>query len=266
MPFGDQAERALPTGSFATYPSLRGRPVLVTGGASGIGEAIVRNFAEQGARIGFLDIAETLGQRLAGELNETGAEVRFIPCDLTDIPALRAALAQVAEAFGTIAVLVNNAANDQRHAWRDLTPEGWDDRIAVNLKHVFFATQAVAPMMIEAGSGSIINFGSVSWMLGQGGMPAYTSSKAAIHGMTRSFARDLGQHGIRVNTVVPGWVMTQRQIELWLTDNAVRQLEEGQKLAGRVQPDDLARMVLFLAADDSRMCSAQNFVVDGGWT
>ena len=255
----------MPAESYATYPSLKGRTVFVTGGASGIGEAIVRNFAEQGSRVAFVDIAEELGRKLADELSASG-QVIFLPCDLRDIPALQSSVGKAVDSFGPIEVLVNNAAHDQRHDWRELTPEAWDDRIAVNLKHVFFAIQAVAPMMVEAGSGSIINFGSISWMLGQGGMPAYTSSKAAIHGMTRSFARDLGQHGIRVNTVVPGWVMTQRQIDLWLNKESERQLEEGQKLKGRVQPDDLARMVLFLAADDSRMCSAQNFIVDGGWT
>jgi NAD(P)-dependent dehydrogenase (short-subunit alcohol dehydrogenase family) len=251
---------------YATYPSLQGRTVLVTGGASGIGEAIVRNFADQGAKVGFVDIAEELGDGLADELREQGAEVLFVPCDLKDVEALRTAVARVTDELGPIRALVNNAANDQRHDWRDVTPEFWDDRIAVNLKHVFFATQAVAPGMIEAGGGAIVNFGSISWMLGQGGMPAYTSSKAAIHGMTRSFARDLGKHGIRVNTVVPGWVMTKRQLDLWLNPESERQLEEGQKLVGRVQPDDIARIVLFLSADDSRMCSAQNFVVDGGWT
>jgi NAD(P)-dependent dehydrogenase (short-subunit alcohol dehydrogenase family) len=251
--------------SFATYPSLAGRTVLVTGGATGIGEAIVRAFAEQGAKTGFLDIAREPGEALQNNLREAGHQALFVPCDLTDIAALRGAVATVADAFGPVGVLVNNAANDTRHSWREVTPESWDGRIAVNLRHVFFAIQAVAEGMIAAGGGSIINFGSISWMLGQGGMPGYTSSKAAIHGLTRSFARDLGKDGIRVNTVVPGWVMTQRQIDLWVDEKAEQQIEEGQALRGRIQPGDLARMVLFLAADDSAMCSGQNFIVDGGW-
>jgi len=250
---------------YAIYPSLAGRNVLVTGGASGIGAAVVRAFTEQRAHVAFVDIMKEAGEALAGELAASGAKVLFLHCDLTNVAALRAAAAAAKAGVGPIQVLVNNAANDTRHDWREVTPESWDDRIAVNLKHVFFITQAIAPDMIEAGGGSIINFGSISWMLKQGGMPAYTSAKAAIHGLTRSFARDLGKHGIRVNTVVPGWVMTQRQIELWLDEAGERAIEEGQCLPWRVQPDDLARMVLFLAADDSRLCSAQNFVVDGGW-
>lgn len=249
----------------AVYPSLQGRTVLVTGGASGIGEAIVRRFAGQGARVGFLDIAVDQGQALAEELTKAGGEVRFVPCDLTDIPALRKAVQQVADAFGPIRVLVNNAANDDRHDWREVTPEYWDERQAVNLRHQFFAIQAVAPGMIEAGGGSIVNFGSISWMLGQGGMPGYTTAKSAVQGLTRSFARDLGRHGIRVNTVTPGWVMTQRQLDLWVTPEAMQEIEQGQVLSGYVQPDHLARMVLFLASDDSAMCSAQNYMVDAGW-
>ena len=251
---------------FATYPSLQGRTVLVTGGASGIGEAIVRNFCQQGSRVAFLDVADELGRNLARELQEAGGEVLFIRCDLTDIAALQAAVRQASEAIGPIQALVNNAAHDERHDWRNVTPDYWDGRIAVNLKHVFFAIQAAAPAMVEAGSGTIVNFGSTSWMLGMGGMPVYTTSKAGIHAMTRSFARDLGKQGVRVNTVVPGWVMTKRQIELWLNAESEKVLEAGQALPGRVQPDDIARMVLFLSAEDSRMCSGQNFVVDGGWT
>lgn len=252
-------------GTDAIYPSLQGRTVLVTGGASGIGEAIVRRFASQGARVGFLDIAAERGEALADELAAAGGEVRFVPCDLTDIPALREAVQQVADALGTIRVLVNNAANDDRHDWREVTPAYWDERQAVNIRHQFFTIQAVAPGMIEAGGGSIVNFGSISWMLGQGGMPGYTTAKSAVHGLTRSFARDLGRHGIRVNSVTPGWVMTQRQLDLWVTPEAMREIEQGQALPGHVQPDHLARMVLFLAADDSAMCSAQNYMVDAGW-
>jgi NAD(P)-dependent dehydrogenase (short-subunit alcohol dehydrogenase family) len=253
-------ERAL-----ATYPSLAGRTVFISGGASGIGEAIVRAFAAQGAKTGFVDVMEERGAALASELRGAGAQVHFVPVDVTDTPAFQRAVQGIAEEFGTIAVLVNNAANDMRHDWRGETSESWDARIAVNLKHQFFAIQAVAPGMIEAGGGSIINFGSMSWRAGQGGMPVYTASKAAIEALTRSFARDLGKHRIRVNTVVPGWVMTQRQLELWVDENTDRVIAEHQCLPDRLQPDNLARMVLFLASDDSTMCSSQNFIVDGGW-
>lgn len=251
--------------TLATYPSLAGRSVFVSGGASGIGEAIVRAFAGQRAKVGFIDIMEEKGRSLAEELAATGADVLFLPTDLTDIGALRDSLAQVAQTLGPITVLVNNAANDTRHDWRGETPESWDARIAVNLKHFFFAIQAVAPGMIEAGGGAIINFGSISWMIGQGGMPVYTTSKAAVHGMTRSFARDLGKSRIRVNTVLPGWVMTQRQLELWVDENTERVIAERQCLPDKLQPHDLARIVLFLASDDGAMCTAQNFIVDGGW-
>ena len=252
--------------NLARYPSLRGRTVLVTGGASGIGEAIVRGFARQGAKVGFADVMRERGEALAEELRAGGAEVAFRECDLRDIAALRKMVAEIAGELGDIRALVNNAANDQRHKWEDVTPEFWDERVAVNLRHAFFMIQAAAPMMIKAGGGAIVNFGSSSWMLAQGGMPAYTSSKAATHGMTRSFARDLGGRGVRVNTVVPGWVMTERQKELWLTPEAEREMDAKMCLTGkRVMPEDIANMVLFLCADDGAMCSAQNFIVDGGW-
>jgi D-xylose 1-dehydrogenase len=161
--------------------------------------------------------------------------------------------------------LINNAANDTRHDWRQVTPDEFGRRIAVNLAHSFFAIQAVAPGMIAARKGAIVNFGSISWMAAQAGMPVYTAAKAAIHGLTRSFARELGAHNIRVNTVVPGWVMTKRQLDLWVDDAANDLIDRSQCLAGRVQPEDIAAMVTFLASDNARMCSAQNFVVDGGW-
>lgn len=255
----------MPNRDYATYPSLAGKTVFVSGGASGIGEAIVRAFAGQGAKVGLVDIMDEQGCALAEELGGDRANVFFVRADLTDIGALRAAVARVAEKLGPITVLVNNAANDTRHDWRDETPESFDARIAVNLRHFFFAIQAVAPGMIEAGGGSIVNFGSISWMVGSRDLPVYTTAKAAVHGMTRSFARELGKHRIRVNTVLPGWVMTKRQLELWVDANAERLLDERQCLPDRLQPDDLARMVLFLASDDSAMCSAQDFIVDGGW-
>jgi NAD(P)-dependent dehydrogenase (short-subunit alcohol dehydrogenase family) len=185
-------------------------------------------------------------------------------CDLKDIAALRAAIAEMGKRLGPIAVLVNNAANDQRHKFEDVTVEYWDERVATNLRHQFFAIQAVAPMMRSAGGGSIINFGSVSWHSLQGGMPAYTTAKAAVEGLTRGMARDLGPDRIRVNTVIPGWIMTERQITLWLTPEAEKNLMQVQCLKEKLAPADVTRMVLWLASDDSRMCTAQLWVVDAG--
>jgi D-xylose 1-dehydrogenase len=239
--------------------------VVISGGASGIGEMLVRAFAGQGSKVGFVDIAVDAGERLADELQGKGRTVRFTACDVTDTEAYRAAIAGFAEAHGSALALLNNAAHDERHDWREVTPQYWDERIAVNLKHAFFATQAVAPGMIEAGKGSIVNFGSISWMILVGNMAAYTASKAAMHGLSRSLARDLGPHGIRVNTLVPGWVMTERQLTHWVGEKEIKQIDESQAVKGRVMPEDIARMALFLAADDSRMISAQDFIVDGGW-
>jgi NAD(P)-dependent dehydrogenase (short-subunit alcohol dehydrogenase family) len=255
----------MPVSVFATYPSLKGRPVVVSGGASGIGATLVREFAAQGSKVGFVDIAADEGRALAAELAAAGQTAAFIACDITDTDAYRRAIADFARRHGDALVLVNNAANDTRINWNDVTPESWDKAIAVNLTHAFFAIQAVAPGMIAAGGGSIINFGSISWMVLSGNMTAYTASKAAAHGMSRSLARDLGPHGIRVNTLAPGWVMTERQLSKWVDAAGEKQMDETMALKGRVYPADVARMVLFLAADDSRMISAQDFLVDGGW-
>lgn len=244
----------------ARYASLEGRPVVISGGATGIGEALVRGFSDQGCKVGFLDIDTEAGKALA---QKSGA--RFVPCDVTDIPALEAAIADLATAHGPAHVLVNNAANDLRHDWAEISEQDWSTHLDVNLKHAFFATKAVAPAMIEAKAGSIINFGSFGWMLAVGDYPCYAASKAAMHGMTRSFARSLGGHGIRVNTIVPGWVMTAKQLDKWVDETAEAMIDASQCITGRIQPSDIAAMVLFLAADDSRMCSAQNFIVDGGW-
>ena len=247
--------------TFATYPSLANATVLVTGGASGIGAYLVRAFAEQGSRVGFVDIDAEGGQALAAEV---GGAVRFAPCDLRDIAALKRAVAALKAELGPASVLVNNAARDDRHGWEDVTPDYYDERIATNLRHMFFATQAVAPDMVAAGRGSIVNMGSNSWWEAGGGMPVYTSAKAAVHGMTRSFARDLGPHRIRVNTVVPGWVMTERQKELWVTPEKLEAQLRRQCLPDPIDPVYLARMVLFLASDDSAMCTANNFMVEAG--
>lgn len=251
---------------FARYPSLTDRTVLVTGGATGIGETLVREFAAQGAKVGFLDIAREPGEALARELAGSRHAPLFVECDLTDIAALERAIDAVRERFGPITVLLNNAANDQRHRIEDTTPAFWDQSVAVNLKHQFFAARSVAADMKQAGGGSIINFGSVSWKLKQGGMPAYTTSKAAVQGLTRSLARDFGPFAIRVNTLVPGWVMTDKQIRLWLTEEGKAEIARGQCINRQLTPQHIAHMALFLAADDSAMCTAQDFVVDGGWT
>ncbi|PPQ31628.1 SDR family NAD(P)-dependent oxidoreductase [Rhodopila globiformis] len=253
------------TQEFATYPSLRDRVVLVTGGASGIGAEEVTQFARQGARVAFLDIDDAAAAALTGALARDGlAPPLYRRCDLKDIAALRAAIAEINRQLGAITVLVNNAANDQRHGWEDMTVEYWDERMATNLRHQFFAIQAVAPQMRAAGGGSIINFGSISWHTSQGGMPAYTTAKAAVEGLTKGMARDLGPDGIRVNCIIPGWIMTQRQIDLWLTPEAEAALLQAQCLKTKLVPADVARMVLWLASDDSRMCTSQLWVVDGG--
>jgi NAD(P)-dependent dehydrogenase (short-subunit alcohol dehydrogenase family) len=250
--------------SFATYPSLNGAVVFVTGGASGIGEQIVRAFAAQGSKIGFVDIDTERGGALADELGGEGSTIRFEPCDLRDIDALKRAFAALEAALGPAMVLVNNAARDDRHDWQGVTPDYYDERIATNLRHMFFAIQSVAPGMIATGKGSIINFGSNSWWQAAGGMPVYTSAKAAVHGMTRSFARDLGPHRIRVNTVVPGWVMTERQKALWVTPEALERHRKRQCLPDLIEPVYLARMVLFLASDDAAMCTSNNYMVEAG--
>jgi len=255
------------TDRFARYGSLVDKVVFVTGGGSGIGASIVEHFCEQQANVAFVDIDDAASSALCARIRDAGRRVpRYVRCDLRDVAALQAIITRVGEDAGPITALVNNAGNDDRHKALDVTLDYWNDRIAVNLRHQFFAAQAVHPQMKAAGFGSIVNFGSISWMNGEGGYNAYTTSKAAVHGMTRGLARDWGVDRIRVNTVVPGWVMTQRQIDLWLDADGERQLCENQCLKEKLYPPDIARMVLWLAADDSRMCTAQNFTVDAGWT
>ena len=253
------------TGDFAIYRSLRDRVVFITGGASGIGAEHVAQFAAQGAEVAFVDIADDAAHALVGRIESAGHRPPlYRHCDLKDIASLRQVIAEVGDRLGPITVLVNNAANDQRHSFEDVTVEYWDERLATNLRHQFFAIQAVAPMMRKAGGGSIINFGSVSWHSLQGGMPAYTTAKAAVEGLTRGMARDLGPDRIRVNTVIPGWIMTDRQIALWLTPEAEANLMRTQCLKEKLVPADVTRLVLWLASDDSRMCTAQLWVVDAG--
>jgi NAD(P)-dependent dehydrogenase (short-subunit alcohol dehydrogenase family) len=249
----------------ATYPDLAGKSVLVTGGGSGIGEAIVRRFAEQRSKVGFIDIKVEESQKLATQLREQGGSVHFEPADLTDIAALRRAIDAIRAVNGPIQILINNAAHDERHPTPEVSPEYWDNRIAVNLRHQFFAAQAVLPDMQKAGGGSIVNFGSVSWMVGQGGMAAYTAAKSAVLGLTRSLARDYGPDNIRVNAIAPGWIMTERQLTLWMTPEGEEELMRRQCLKRRLQPDEVARAVLFFASEEAGACTNQQYVIDGGW-
>jgi NAD(P)-dependent dehydrogenase (short-subunit alcohol dehydrogenase family) len=249
-----------------TYPSLRDRVVVVTGGGSGIGASIVEHFGAQGARVGFLDVDRAASERLVATVTGRGLPAPlFLPCDLRDVGALQTAIDEIRRRLGPVRVLVNNAANDERHALDAVTPEYWDDRFAVNLRHQFFAAQAVYRDMAAAGGGAIVNLGSTSWMVGQGGMPGYTTAKSAVAGLTRALARDLGPFNIRVTCVVPGWIMTERQVRLWLTPEAEGELLRRQCLKRTLVPEDIARVVLFLASDDAAACTAQSYVVDGGW-
>ncbi len=249
----------------ALYSDLKDRVVLVTGGGSGIGEAIVRAFAAQQAKVAFIDVARGPSQALAAELAGAGATVHFEPCDLTDIAALRRAITVIAERLGPIMVLVNNAASDERHATEEVTEALWDSRIAVNLKQQFFCAQAVLPAMKAAGRGAIVNLGSISWIIGQGGMVAYTTSKSAVLGLTRSLARDYGPYGIRVNAVAPGWIMTQRQLERWVTPETEKEIQARQCLKRGLEPSEVASVIVFLASDAASACTSQQYIVDGGW-
>jgi NAD(P)-dependent dehydrogenase (short-subunit alcohol dehydrogenase family) len=250
----------------ATFPSLQDRSIFITGGGSGIGASLVEHFCLQGAKVCFADITDGLAMALVARLKNKGrAAPLYINCDLRDIESLRRAVAEACERHGPVSVLINNAGNDDRHRTEDVTVAYWDDRMQVNLRHQFFASQAVRPHMRDAGGGSIINLGSITWLVGDPDCPAYVTAKAAVGGLTRALARELGPEKIRVNCVLPGWVMTDRQVKLWLDEAGERQIDERQCLKDRLYPPDIARMVLFLAADDSRMCTSQNYIVDGGW-
>ena len=248
------------------YPSLAGRVVLITGGASGIGAAFVRAFATQGARVAFLDIDASAGEALVRDVaTSSGSAPLFVPCDLLDIDALRAAVARVHGSLGDAAVLVNNAANDQRQVLAEVTPAEFDWTIGVNLKHVFFAAQAVVPQMQARGGGSIINMSSVAWIRGAPALPVYAAAKAAIVGFTNSLARSVGSDRIRVNAIAPGMVITERQRRLWFPDEQkISELRTRQAVPDAVTPEDIASMVLFLASDESQRITSQCFRVDGG--
>ena len=248
----------------ASYPSLKDKVVLVTGGATGIGESIVKNFLEQGSNVAFLDKDNELGNKVVKKLDNKNNKVIFKECDLVDIIDLKKKIKEIQIELGPISILVNNAGNDERHNIDDVTPEFWDNRMNVNLRHYFFTVQSVYKDMKKIGKGSIINIGSYSWMLAQGGMPGYTTAKSAIMGLTRTLARDLGVYNIRVNCVVPGWIMTKRQKDLWLTPEIEEETMERQCVKRLLIPKDISRMVLFFASDQSSGISAQNYVVDGG--
>ena len=250
----------------ANYASLQGKRVFITGGGSGIGEALVANFAAQGAQVAFVDIVREPSEALCERLAQAGYPAPlFRHCDITDVAALQATIAELASKIGDFDVLVNNAANDQRHAIEDVTVDFFDNRIAINQRPMFFTVQSVLPGMKRKGGGAIINISSISWHAKGGGYPVYASSKAANMGLTRGLARDLGAHNVRVNTVTPGWVMTQRQLDLWVDDAAKVEIARNQCLPNPLMPDDIAAMVLFLASDDGAMCTAQEFIVDAGW-
>jgi len=252
------------TATATTYPSLRGKRVIVTGGGSGIGAGLVEGFVTQGARVAFVDVAEADAQALVARLSAAPVPPLFHPLDLTDLDALQATFATLIGELGGVDILVNNAANDDRHSVEEVTPAYWDQRMNVNLRHLFFAAQAVVPAMKAAGGGAIINFGSVSWHLGLPDLILYQTAKAAIEGLTRSLARDLGRSNIRVNATVPGNVQTPRQ-EKWYTPEGEAEIVAAQCLDGRIQPADIAAMALFLASDDARMCTGHNYWVDAGW-
>lgn len=249
----------------ASYPSLAGKRVLITGGATGIGEALVTAFVGQGAEVAFLDMQAEAGEALVARLSaEAHVAPRFATCDLTDLDSLQRNIADLSGGMGDFDVLLNNAASDDRHAIADITPDYWDERLAVNLRHLFFAAQAVIPGMRAAGGGCILNFGSISWHLALPDLVMYQTAKAAIEGMTRALARDLGADNIRVNTIIPGNVETARQ-ERWHTEADKAEIIAMQFLKHRVQPADVAAMALFLASDDARMCTGHGYWVDAGW-
>ena len=251
---------------FASYPSLRDRVVLISGGASGIGEKIVEAFARQHSRVVFLDIQDDAAEGVIRHCESRGFSTpTYMHCDVTDVVALRQCAGSCAAAFGTIDVLVNNAANDTRHTIEEVTPEYWDSGIAVNLKHQFFLTQAVIPTMKKAGRGSIINMSSISWVIPSVGLPVYVAAKAAIAGLTRTLAHELGPHNIRVNCVMPGAIETERQKRLWYTEAYLEKVLNVQALKRMILPEEVARLVLFLASDDSAAITNQCHIIDGGW-
>jgi D-xylose 1-dehydrogenase len=262
----DRRDSATALTGGASYPSLRGRSVFITGGGSGIGGCLTEAFARQGALVAFVDTAQQASDALVEKLDAEGlAHPWYRNVNVMDIPALQAAIRDAAKALGDFHVLINNVASDDRHAFMDVTPEYYDARIAVNQRPAFFAIQAVVPGMKKMGGGSIINFGSNSYGAKGRNFPVYTTAKSSVIGLTRGLAAELGEHRIRVNVLTPGWVMTERQIQKWLTPEGELEIQRNQVLPDKVRPEDVAPMALFLASDDARACSAQEFIVDAGW-
>ena len=265
MPVDGRDSSAAPNGG-ATYPSLRGRTVFITGGGSGIGGCLTEAFARQGSQVAFVDYAAAPSQTLVQDIEKAGLpRPWYRKVDVTDIDALQNSIRDAAKAVGDFHVLINNVANDDRHSLMDVTPEYYDARIAVNQRPAFFAIQAVVPGMKKMGGGSIINFGSNSYGAKGRNFPVYTTAKSSVIGLTRGLAAELGEHRIRVNVITPGWVMTQRQLEKWYTPEGELELKRNQVLPDKVRPEDIAPMALFLASDDARACSAQEYIVDAGW-
>ena len=252
------------SGDLAIYPSLRGKRVILSGGGSGIGEGMVEAFARQGAAVAFVDVQTDASEALVQRLSDAPIEPLYMHCDITDCADYGEKIGTIIDRLGGCDVLINNAANDDRHKITDVTPAYWDERMAVNLKHQFFAAKAVVPVMRKNGGGSIVNLGSISWHLGLEDLTLYQTAKAAIEGLTRSLARELGPDNIRVNTIIPGNVQTPRQMK-WYTPEGEAEIVAAQCLKGRIQPVDIAAMALFLASDDARFCTAHNYWVDAGW-
>lgn len=251
---------------FAMYPSLKGRTVFITGGSSGIGADIVIAYARQGAKVGFTGRNAAAAAKVVEAASAVGPKPLFLQSDATDVAALRKAVADTAAAFGDVTILVNNVANDERHKIEDVTPEDFDWRVNINLRPAFFAAQAVLDGMKRQGGGVIVNVGSISWMIKGAGYPVYATCKSATVGLTRSLARDLGKLNIRVNTLSPGWIMTEKQLNMWVDEVGEKAMDDNHCLPGRILGSDVANMALFLSADDSCMVTAQDFVVDAGWT
>jgi len=259
-------EKSMTQHQYATYPSLKGRKVLITGGATGIGESFVSRFAEQGTRVAFLDIQDEPAEKLAAQIAANGyPHPIYLHCDMTDLDAVRAAVAQAIGKLGGLDILINNAANDQRHTIEEVTPELWDRLMSVNLRHQFFVTQAAIPALKQSGSGSIINMSSIGWIIPSVGLPVYVTAKAAIMGLTRTLAHELGVHNIRVNCLLPGAIVTEKQRRLVLTPEYSAEILANQALKRELVPDEVARLALFLAADDSSAITGQGHIVDGGW-
>ena len=248
-----------------TYPSLKDKVVLVTGGASGIGESIVKKFLEQGSKVAFIDKEESFGQDLVKKLDSYNHKALFKKCDLVDIPSLKNTINEIRNELGKFSIVVNNAANDERHNIDDVTPEYWDNRFHINLRHYFFTIQSTYKDMKDLGGGSIVNIGSSSWMKSSGGMPGYTTAKSAVAGLTKTLARDLGEYNIRVNCVVPGWIMTERQIKFISRNPEIKKdVFKRQCIKRMLVSEDISKVVLFFASDQSAGCTSQNYVVDGG--